>query len=337
MISICLATADGLSMVSEAGSAWQGETKLRGKDVRCVVCDVDRRGAILCGTHGDGLWKSSDRGATWNRCRSFPGSKVSALAKSSSGFLYAGTEMSALFRSNDAGESWQELQTLLTLPAASSWSFPPHPETHHVQSVLSSLVQPSRLHVAIEAGALLRSDDAGMTWQDRVSGSPKDTHSLTAHPSGSARLHAAAGDGYFESHDDGDSWERRVEGLKHQYCWSIAISADTTTLLMSTARDAYAAHFTTRASSFVYRRTGNEPWQAIFDGLPESKGTRVPVVASSGVEPGIFYCAAEGQVYRSSDDGLRWSKIRIEWNTSSSMGHPVAVALFKRADEPSLP
>jgi hypothetical protein len=57
---------------------------------------------------------------------------------------------------------------MLTLPSAKEWSFPPRPETHHVRSILPSLRKPNRLHVAIEAGALLRSDDAGATWRDRV-------------------------------------------------------------------------------------------------------------------------------------------------------------------------
>jgi hypothetical protein len=44
-----------------------------------------------------------------------------------------GKELSAMYRSEDGRESWCELQTLLTLPSAKSWSFPPRPETHHVQ------------------------------------------------------------------------------------------------------------------------------------------------------------------------------------------------------------
>jgi hypothetical protein len=86
-----------------------------------------------------------------------------ALASSQSGILYAGTELSAMFRSEDGGESWCELETLLTLPSAKSWSFSPRLESHHVQSILPDLVDPARLHVAIEAGALVYGDDAGCT------------------------------------------------------------------------------------------------------------------------------------------------------------------------------
>jgi hypothetical protein len=127
--------------------------------------------------------------------------------------------------------------------------------------VNSSKFGETSLHVAIEAGALVRSDDAGVTWCDRVSSSPKDTHSLAVHSQDPTRLHSAAGDGYFESVDDGDSWRRMKDGLEHQYCWSVAVSfADPTTLLLTAATSAYGAHYKESACSFIYRRSENNAW-----------------------------------------------------------------------------
>src|ERR1700720_2946942 len=84
------------------------------------------------------------------------------------------------------------------------------------------------------------------------------------------RLHSAAGDGYFESVNDGDSWRRIVDGLKHQYCWSVAISFDDPkTLLLSASNSAYGAHYKESANSVVYRRSGNDAWQLLQDGLPD--------------------------------------------------------------------
>ena len=69
-----------------------------------------------------------------------------ALASSQSGALYAGTELSAMYRSEDDGESRCELETLLMRPSSKSWSFPPRPETHHVQFILPHLAAPARLN-----------------------------------------------------------------------------------------------------------------------------------------------------------------------------------------------
>ena len=251
-----------------------------------------------------------------------------ALAAASDGSVYAGTELSAIYRSDDRGETWNPLHTLMTLPSAKTWSFPPRPETHHVQSILPSLARRDRLHVAIEAGALVRSDDAGATWRDRVGSSPKDTHSLAVHPQDPARLHSAAGDGYFESVDDGDSWRRMTDGLEHQYCWSVAVSfRDPTTLLLTASDSAYGAHYKQSARSFVYRRSGNNAWQLLCDGLPASQGSRIAVVTASHVEPGIFYCSIEGGVYRSADDGVRWQELGVQWNSGTHSEHAMDMAI----------
>ncbi len=328
--TIYLATARGLTVITGSEGNWRGAIRLEGKQIQCVAADLNRKGVVYCGTFGDGMFRSDDGGVTWKAPNVFTNPNVMALAASNPGVLYAGTEPSAVYRSDDRGETWRELHTLLTLPSAKTWSFPPRPETHHVQSILPDLAKPDRLHVAIEAGALLRSDDAGRTWRDRIPSGPKDTHSLAVHPQDPTRLHSAAGDGYFESVDDGHSWRRSVDGLEHQYCWSIAVSiGDLTTLLLSASKSAYAAHFKKTARSFVYRRTGTEAWRQVKDGLPAPQGLRIPVVAASRLDPGVFYLSAEGMVYRSADDGLRWQELAVQWNGKQAAERSVDMAIVE--------
>ncbi len=328
--TIYLATPRGIVVIQGSEADWRGVVRLEDKQVQCVAADVNQSGFVYCGTFGDGLFRSDDGGVAWKTCRSFASSRVTALAASESGALYAGTEPSTIHRSDDRGETWSELATLTTLPSAKTWSFPPRPETHHVQSILPDLAKPSRLHVAIEAGALLRSDDAGRSWRDRVPSGPKDTHSLAVHPGDPTRLHSAAGDGYFESADDGDSWRRMVDGLEHQYCWSIAVSlANPKTLLLSASKSAYAAHYKDSANSVVYRRTGEEAWRQVRNGLPKPQGLRIPVVAGSRVVPGVFYLSVEGSIYRSSDDGLHWQDIAVRWDGKPPAEHAMSMAIVE--------
>ena len=326
--AIYLATHRGLTVIVGGDGHWRGKVYLEGKQIQCVVADSNKRGFVYCGTFGDGLFTSETDGATWEKSASFTEPNVMALASSRSGSLYAGTELSAVYRTDDQGKTWQELQTLLTLPSATRWSFPPRPETHHVQSILPDLADPRRLHVAVEAGALLRSDDEGRTWRDRIPSGPKDTHSLAVHPLDPNRLHSAAGDGYFESVDDGDSWRRIVDGVKHQYCWSVAVSFDDPkTLLLSASNSAYGAHYKESANSVVYRRTGHDAWKLVHDGLPDQSGVRIPVLAASRVEPGVFYCSTEGAVYRSEDGGMTWQKLSIQWDGEPSHEHALNIAI----------
>ena len=122
--------------------------------------------------------------------------------------------------------------------------------------------------------------------------------------------------------NDGDIFEL------HQYCWSVAVSvADPTTLLLTASKSAYGAHYKESACSFVYRRTGNNAWQLLCDGLPTSEGSRIAVVTASHVEPGIFYCSTEGRVYRSADDGVQWQELRGQWNKSTHTEHAIDMAI----------
>jgi photosystem II stability/assembly factor-like uncharacterized protein len=322
------ATARGLTVVTGTEGNWQGKVCLDDFQIQCVAVDPNRNGVVYCGTFGNGMSRSEDWGRTWSALSGLKEPNVMALAAAHDGTVYAGTELSTVYRSDDRGETWSPLHTLMTLPSAKTWSFPPRPETHHVQAILPSLARRDRLHVAIEAGALVHSDDAGATWCDRVTSSPKDTHSLTVHSQDPTRLHSAAGDGYFESVDDGDSWRRMTDGLEHQYCWSVAVSfRDPTTLLLTASDSAYGAHYRNSARSFVYRRSGNNAWQLLGDGLPRPQGSRIAVVTASCVEPGVFYCSTEGRVYRSADDGMRWQELGVQWNSCTHTEHAIDMAI----------
>jgi hypothetical protein len=325
--TLYLATAGGLTVVTGAGDNWRGEACLDEIQIQCVAVDPDQNGIAYCGTFGNGMFRTADGGRTWSALGGLKELNVMALTAAHGDTIYAGTELSAMYRSGDRGETWYPLHTLMTLPSADTWSFPPRPETHHVQSILPSVEKPGRLQVAIEAGALVHSDDNGATWCDRVSSSPKDTHSLAVHSHDPARLLSAAGDGYFESANDGESWQRMTDGLEHQYCWSVAVgSAVPATLLLTASKSAYGAHYKESARSFVYRRFGNDAWQLVGDGLPTPQGSRVAVVRASLVKRKTFYCASEGRVYRSEDDGVRWQELRVQWSGSHS-GHATDMAI----------
>jgi hypothetical protein len=127
-----------------------------------LVADSNKCGSVYCGTFGDGLFTSKTAGATWEKSASFTEPNVMALASSRSGSLYVGTELSAVYRSDDQGKTWQELQSLLALPSAKGWSFPPRPETHHVQSILPDLADPRRLWVSGEVYEPLRNSQKAM-------------------------------------------------------------------------------------------------------------------------------------------------------------------------------
>jgi photosystem II stability/assembly factor-like uncharacterized protein len=321
MTVIYMTASEGLIVVTDRGNnGWHADLRLAGREVQSVVADLRRPELAYCGTFGDGVFRSDDDGATWRRAGGgIAHGKIMSLAvspierASGRGVVYAGTEPSSVFRSEDGGESWHELPGLTDLPSAKDWSFPPRPKTHHVRHIQPDPHAAGRLYVAIEAGALVRTDDAGRTWSDRVPGGPRDTHTLAMHPAVPHRLYSAAGDGYFESRDEGDTWQRPSDGLRHGYLWGLAIDqANPESLVVTAAAGPRQAHYEP-AESIVYCRTAGGPWSEARAGLPGPSGRHVALVAAHPAEPGVFFLGWEAELNRSADGGVSWKQLEVEW------------------------
>lgn len=335
MIAIFVALPDGLLALRRAGSGWQVERQLDGLPAQCVAADPLRPERLYCGTFGRGLWRSVDGGANWQPLgKVFHSSQVMALAVSPNertsglGTIYAGTEATALYRSDDGGDTWTELTGLLALPSAPSWSFPPRPYTSHVRAIGCDPNAAGRLYVAVEAGALARSEDGGATWIDRVPGSPFDTHTLALQVAVPGLVYSAAGDGFFMSGDAGATWATPDAGLRHHYCWAVAADlADPETLVLSAASGPRAAHGAPSAASAVYRRSAGGDWQPVTAGLPPERGTLASSLVASPTEPHVFYAANNHGVYQSDDAGGSWRQLDIPWPERARSQRPESVAV----------
>jgi photosystem II stability/assembly factor-like uncharacterized protein len=219
-----------------------------------------------------------------------------------------------VFRSDTGGESWVDLAGLRALPSADTWSFPPRPHTHHVRWIEADVSVSDRVFVAIEAGALVRTFDGGRTWRDRVRGGPYDTHTAVTHPLAPGRIYSAAGDGYFESTDAGDSWRSPEDGLKHLYLVGVAVDpADPDTVIVSATDGPGSAYWPRRAEAYVYWKTGLKRWEQAMSGLPEAKGTTVSQFATHAGEPGVIYAANNRGLFRSDDAGRSWKALDLPW------------------------
>jgi hypothetical protein len=352
-MTLYLAMANELLVANQHHGAWQVETHLVGLQVTSLAIDPLHPERIYCGTYRRGLWRSEDAGHTWrpvgdtypivNRLHK-PGISqpdVMAIAVSLNespngyGVIYVGTETSHLFRSEDGGESWQELTGLRDLPSSSTWSFPPNPSTSHVRWITPDPHVPGRVHVAVEAGALVHTTDGGQHWFDRVPGGPYDTHTLVMHPHVPNRLYSAAGDGfmvagqgYQESLDGGQTWQYPDEGLEHQYLFGVAVDpGDPDTILVAASANPQLAHSPIQSESFVYRKTKGQPWRVVTNGLPKAAGSIIPVLATNPTEPGVFYLLSNRGLYRSSDSGQNWERLNLPWNERLIYQHPSAFGI----------
>src|SRR5207245_1391480 len=320
MVGIIVVTRAAL-LIARRTSTWTIDAYLGGLSHECVAVDLRSPAKLYCGTARACLVRSRDSGRNWEHVG--PGidhPMVTAVdvghAEQADGFglVYAGTEPSAVFRSDNGGDSWVDLPELRALPSADTWSFPPRPHTHHVRWIEADVSVADRVFVAIEAGALVRTFDGGRTWRDRVRGGPYDTHTAMTHPFAPGRIYSAAGDGYYESTDAGNSWSSPEDGLKHLYLVGVAVDpADPDTVIVS-ATDGLGSAYSPRGAEASERRTtGVQEGGRCMGGIAGAKATTVSRFAAHAGEPGVIYAANNRGLFRSGDAGRSWKAMDLPW------------------------
>jgi photosystem II stability/assembly factor-like uncharacterized protein len=304
MARLYAATGDAIARLDEAGE-WAAELSLRGSGAQCLAVDPHDPDTVYAGLRERGVRRTDDGGRTWVDC-SPPEPGIFSLAVSAAdGAVYAGTEPSRLFRSDDRGETWRELESLLELPSRPTWSFPPRPWTSHVRWIAPSPHDAALILVGIELGGLMRSTDGGATWQDHRPGAQPDVHSLAWHPRAPGRAYEAGGGGAAFSEDGGDTWQPADDGRDRDYTWSVAVDPDEPELwYVSASTGPFAAHGGRDPQARIYRRRGDEPWEALAGGLPEPlPAMPYALVAADGR---LFAGLADGQIWESKDRGDTW-------------------------------
>jgi photosystem II stability/assembly factor-like uncharacterized protein len=289
-----------------------------------VGVSADAPDRVFVGTREAGLHRSVDGGRAFERVDAFDSAFVTSVAVSPHDprTVWAGTEPSAVYRSTDGGDSWEHCDGLTDLPSSSRWSFPPRPDTHHVRWLEPDPAERDRLYVAIEAGAFVRTVDGGDSWLDHPDGGRRDNHTLATHPDAPGAVHTAAGDGYAESTDGGETWAHPQAGLDHRYVWGLAVdSGDPETVVVSAASGARTAHRAERAEAYVYRRDGESGgWERAMEGLPDAEGT-VRAVLDVG-RAGEFFALTNRGLFYSSNAASSWDRLDV---SVSEVGRGLAV------------
>jgi len=294
-------------------------------DPTCLTADPMVRGRAWCGTGQNGLFRTDDGGTSWQSV-GLAGRLIMAVTASPADRdeVWVGTEPSEVWRSRDAGSTWEQTSTLETLSSSSQWSFPPRPNTHHVRWIACHPLEPERLWVAVEAGALVSTVDGGRTWSDRVPGGPQDTHELAIHRGAPDTLRVSAGDGYFESDDAGATWRSPKVGLEVGYLRSVAIDPERPeVVVVSASSGPYSAYVAGRSDGRLYRRLTHERWERVRDGWPEPASTIAPLLCA-GVQGGELWAADERGVHRSDDGGKSWRRA-VGYATSPQHLHGLAL------------
>lgn len=316
MRTLYAALKSGFLKIDPAQATAVRSEALDGHSLECVAVPPTRPDRIFVGTFESGIQRSDDGGGTFTRVDEFDQDAVMSVAiqPDEPDEVWAGTEPSRVYRSVDGGESWSRLDGLTRLESSDEWSFPPRPHTHHVRWLQPDPEDADHWYVAIEAGALVQTHNCGTTWEDRVPTARLDTHEVTTHPDAPRRAWVAAGDGYAETHDGGETWDHPQDGLDHRYVWSVAVDpGQPDTVLISAAQSARRAHTAERAESYIYRRRGNGRWDRL-DHPELATGDGVTrAVLERGNTDGEIYALNNRGLFVTTDAGDTWERIGIDW------------------------
>jgi photosystem II stability/assembly factor-like uncharacterized protein len=341
MMTIIMLAMQNCVLVINSSNGYETQESLKETNPQSIAFDPLNSGRAYCATFGNGLWKTDDDGLTWRNIGkdviSSPYVMSVAVSSLSGGNkfnkVYAGTEPSALYVSNDGGDSWERMHALNDLPSSKSWSFPPRPWTHHIRWIEPDANNPGYIFAAIEAGALVQSRDGGKTWIDRnEEQGPYDTHTLATHSKAPGRLYSSAGDGYFESHDYGETWFSPMEGLRHDYLFGIEVDTrNPDVVIVSASNGPSRSYVAENAETFVYRKNDKDnKWDIVKDGLPEARGSTIMSFAANSRASGEFYAVNNHGLFLSTDSGSSWRKLDTLWPKEYLQQTPWAIAINEK-------
>jgi photosystem II stability/assembly factor-like uncharacterized protein len=294
-VDVFLGTTSGVHRLHEEALEPLG---LDGRSVTALHASDD---ALLAGTYGDGLWRSSDGGRAWEHIEA-------GLSASTFRFLdggLAGTEPARLFRSSDGGRRWEELDGITRIPGHERWFLPYSPRAGAARN---AYVSGDRLLVAVEVAGLLRSDDGGDTWVCEPVVGDEDVHNVTGHPDDRDLVYVSLGTasltrpgerhgGIARSRDGGRTWEK----VETDYTRATIVPPARPDLVL-----AGPAPRVGRGGRVVVSSDGGDSWE------PAGRGIEVPmpdmvelfVAAPDGT---VWAICSGGRLLRAAPDNWHWS------------------------------
>ena len=313
--SFLSSTADRVARLVE-GDGWTADEHLQGEDVYSLATGPVGSGLVLAGTEGNGVFRSRDRGATWESS-GLDGEHVMAIAVAPGDpdRLYAGVRPPAIYRSDDGGATWTECEAFLDIRGRRIWRSPASPPfTAYVNGLAVSPADPNLVVVGIEFGAVVRSTDGGGTWSNHRRKAIRDCHDLVWHATdenyvyeGGAGVPRRPG---AHSTDGGETWRKPGGGLDRGYGVAVAADpGDPNVWYVSASASPFAAA-SDEPKAAVFRHDGDEAWQKLED-FPAD---RMPwaLCTDPALPDHLWAGRADGSIVRSEDRGESWQSLEGE-------------------------
>ncbi len=147
--------------------------------------------------------------------------------------LYCGVEPAALFESRDGGQSWELVRGLFDHPHRPRWA--PGAGGLCLHTILADSSNHNRMHIAVSAAGVYRTDDGGKSWKARNQGVRAEflpnkhpefgqcVHKIVSHRARPERLFLQNHWGLYRSDDGGDSWQDIARGVPSDFGFAMTM------------------------------------------------------------------------------------------------------------------
>jgi len=284
---ICSGFSSSNSGYRECGpNIWTSIGPAGGYTIYDLAIDPDTPATLYAGTYGQGVFKSTNGGGTWDAVNAnLSNLNVYALAIDPLNLntLYAGTYGGGVFQSTNGGWSWSPFNTGLTN-----------------LNVYALAIDPLNLTTlyAGTAGGVFKSTYYGGSWSPVNTGLTATTvRALTIDPATPAILYAGTYSGVFKSTSGGGIWEAVNTGLTNLHVNTLAIDPAIPAILYAGTEE-----------GGVFKSTNSGwTWEPVSTGLTT---TEVETLAVDPATPAILYAGTwDGGVFRSTNGGGSWSPV----------------------------
>ena len=320
----------------DSGPGWHVDHRaLTDKHIHALLIEPES-GTLFAGVNHGSIHASQDGGRTWERRDeglTQPDVYSLACTRLAEGpRIFAGTEPAHLYASDDLGRHWTELPGLRS-GDTSHWAFPAPPHVAHTKHIALHPDDPRTLFVGVEQGGLLKSTDAGRTFQV-IPGMDDDVHRTLVHPNDPDRIYVTTGIGMYVTADGGKSWEQWTD-QRHEIGGypDLLVHHPRRPELMFVAsaqhgpgvwfKDHYAG------SRISASDDGGRTWRAVENGFPDEPlrtAFEAMCLEDWGESFSLFAATATGEVWSSDDGGREWRQVVTGLPPISKGPHHVAFA-----------
>ncbi len=252
-----------------------------GGDIIALAIDPVTPSTLYVAT--DGLYKSTDAGATWNPANAgLPSNIALAIDPVTPSTLYAGTTNDGVFKSTDAGATWEAANAGLDTEFLVALAIDPVTSSTVYASVCEAFF--ATYCSACAGSAVFKSTDAGATWEAASAGLTYTYVGLLAvDPNTPSTLYAGSrypGPSFYKSTNAGATWEAADAGLP-----------DRVTALVMNPVTSHILYVGTYGAGVFKSTDAGANWSAINAGLV---ATHITALANDPVTPSTLYAGTLG-------------------------------------------